>query len=107
MPSALECALSLSKVQTHVQDLVCYMRVTVISVDVTTVTTVLLIFLSGLKSEVRPCLQTAEDREALWNNLSYIDVFATDHAPHTAQEKSGQKPPPGETEKVRQTDRQK
>ncbi|CAO4364410.1 unnamed protein product [Caenorhabditis nigoni] len=39
--------------------------------------------------EVRPRLVKPEDRQALWDNLEYIDCFATDHAPHTWDEKSG------------------
>ena len=31
------------------------------------------------KSEVRPRLATREDQRALWDNLSVIDCFATDH----------------------------
>jgi len=31
------------------------------------------------KSEVRPRLATLEDQNALWENLSVIDCFATDH----------------------------
>ncbi|WKX88725.1 hypothetical protein Q1695_008388 [Nippostrongylus brasiliensis] len=45
--------------------------------------------------EVRPRLATTEDKNALWNNLEYIDCFATDHAPHTWTEKNGEKVPPG------------
>jgi dihydroorotase-like cyclic amidohydrolase len=47
------------------------------------------------RSEVRPRLATAADREALWQNLEVIDCFATDHAPHTREEKDGPNPPPG------------
>ncbi len=47
------------------------------------------------RGEVRPRLATPADREALWNNLDVIDCFATDHAPHTLQEKDSPKPPPG------------
>ena len=47
------------------------------------------------RSEVRPRLATASDREALWANLDVIDCFATDHAPHTLAEKDGPNPPPG------------
>ncbi|KAG7188568.1 hypothetical protein KM043_008199 [Ampulex compressa] len=47
------------------------------------------------KGQVRPLLGTKEDQQALWDNLDVIDCFATDHAPHTVQEKSGEKPPPG------------
>ncbi|CAD5206264.1 unnamed protein product [Bursaphelenchus okinawaensis] len=47
--------------------------------------------------EVRPRLsQTQKDVDALWANLEYIDCFATDHAPHTREEKSkGSDAPPG------------
>ncbi|EGG23846.1 dihydroorotase [Cavenderia fasciculata] len=47
------------------------------------------------QSEVRPKLGTEEDRQALWDNLDYIDMIATDHAPHTYEEKISAKPPPG------------
>nr|CAA28502.1 unnamed protein product [Drosophila melanogaster] len=46
-------------------------------------------------SEVRPLLCSPEDQEALWENIDYIDVFATDHAPHTLAEKRSERPPPG------------
>jgi carbamoyl-phosphate synthase / aspartate carbamoyltransferase / dihydroorotase len=47
------------------------------------------------KSEVRPRLASPTDQQALWDNLEVIDCFATDHAPHTLEEKSGENPPPG------------
>jgi carbamoyl-phosphate synthase/aspartate carbamoyltransferase/dihydroorotase len=47
------------------------------------------------RSEVRPRLATVVDRQALWDNLEAIDCFATDHAPHTQEEKDGDNPPPG------------
>lgn len=47
------------------------------------------------RSEVRPRLAKVEDQEALWANLDVIDCFATDHAPHTLEEKDSQTPPPG------------
>jgi carbamoyl-phosphate synthase/aspartate carbamoyltransferase/dihydroorotase len=47
------------------------------------------------RSEVRPRLATRLDVEALWANLDVIDCFATDHAPHTLEEKDGPNPPPG------------
>ncbi len=47
------------------------------------------------KSEVRPRLAIAEDQQALWDNLDVIDCFATDHAPHTLEEKTAENPPPG------------
>ena len=45
--------------------------------------------------EVRPALATQVDVDALWENLDVIDCFATDHAPHTIEEKDSQQPPPG------------
>lgn len=47
------------------------------------------------RSEVRPRLASPADREALWDNLAVIDCFATDHAPHTLQEKDISDAPPG------------
>ncbi|HUG34318.1 MAG TPA: amidohydrolase family protein [Anaerolineales bacterium] len=47
------------------------------------------------RSEVRPRLATQQDVDALWDNLDVIDCFATDHAPHTAEEKDSEDPPPG------------
>jgi carbamoyl-phosphate synthase/aspartate carbamoyltransferase/dihydroorotase len=47
------------------------------------------------RCEVRPRLATLVDQEALWENLKVIDCFATDHAPHTLEEKTGENPPPG------------
>jgi carbamoyl-phosphate synthase/aspartate carbamoyltransferase/dihydroorotase len=47
------------------------------------------------RSEVRPRLATPADRQALWDNLEIIDCFATDHAPHTLEEKDSHNPPPG------------
>ena len=37
--------------------------------------------------EVRPRLQSEEDRKALWDNFDIIDIIASDHAPHTLAEK--------------------
>ncbi|XP_052750577.1 CAD protein isoform X2 [Galleria mellonella] len=45
--------------------------------------------------EVRPVLCSPEDQAELWKNMDIIDVFATDHAPHTVEEKDSEKPPPG------------
>ncbi len=47
------------------------------------------------RSDVRPRLASPTDQQALWENMSVIDCFATDHAPHTLEEKSGPNPPPG------------
>jgi carbamoyl-phosphate synthase/aspartate carbamoyltransferase/dihydroorotase len=47
------------------------------------------------RGEVRPRLAAKSDVNALWENLDVIDCFATDHAPHTLEEKDGDNPPPG------------
>lgn len=47
------------------------------------------------RAEVRPILCSPEDQQALWDNIDIIDVFATDHAPHTPEEKDSENPPPG------------
>jgi len=47
------------------------------------------------RTEVRPRLASQEDVDALWANLEVIDCFATDHAPHTLEEKDSDNPPPG------------
>jgi carbamoyl-phosphate synthase/aspartate carbamoyltransferase/dihydroorotase len=47
------------------------------------------------RAEVRPRLATKDDVEALWQSLDVIDCFATDHAPHTLEEKDSDNPPPG------------
>ena len=47
------------------------------------------------RGEVRPRLATKEDVDSLWENMDVIDCFATDHAPHTLEEKDSDNPPPG------------
>lgn len=47
------------------------------------------------RGSVKPPLMSASDQEALWSNLSAIDCFATDHAPHLMSEKLDESPPPG------------
>ncbi len=47
------------------------------------------------KSEVRPILANPTDRDALWEFIEVIDCIATDHAPHTIEEKNSDNPPPG------------
>lgn len=46
---------------------------------------------------MRPPLVSQEDQEALWGGIAdgTIDMIASDHAPHTKEEKSGEKPPFG------------
>jgi carbamoyl-phosphate synthase/aspartate carbamoyltransferase/dihydroorotase len=47
------------------------------------------------RREVRPRLASPADCAALWENLEFIDCFATDHAPHLLAEKDSASPPPG------------
>ncbi len=47
------------------------------------------------RAEVRPRLATPRDQQALWDHFEVIDCIATDHAPHTLEEKDGDDPPPG------------
>ena len=49
----------------------------------------------GPLGDMRPRLATPDDVAALWENLAVIDIFATDHAPHTLAEKAEETPPPG------------
>jgi dihydroorotase-like cyclic amidohydrolase len=49
----------------------------------------------GAYGAMKPPLGSKADAEALWANLDAIDCIATDHAPHTREEKEGDSPPPG------------
>jgi len=49
----------------------------------------------GPFGDMKPALGSAADQAALWRNLDVIDFFATDHAPHTREEKLSSSPPPG------------
>jgi len=44
-------------------------------------------------TQVKPHLMSKDDQNALWENLDIIDCFATDHAPHTIQDKMNHKCP--------------
>ena len=44
---------------------------------------------------MKPSLGSASDRDALWQHLGDVDCIATDHAPHSREEKLGAHPPPG------------
>ncbi len=50
----------------------------------------------GVRGDMRPRLATPDDVAALWENLDVVDIFATDHAPHTLVEKGvgADVPPP-------------
>jgi carbamoyl-phosphate synthase/aspartate carbamoyltransferase/dihydroorotase len=50
----------------------------------------------GTLGDMRPVLGTADDVAALWAHLNdTVDCIATDHAPHTLEEKRSGSPPPG------------
>lgn len=49
----------------------------------------------GARGDMRPRLATPDDVAALWEQMPIIDIIATDHAPHTLEEKSLPTPPPG------------
>ena len=49
----------------------------------------------GPYGSMRPPLAAAADVAALWTNLKVVDCIATDHAPHTRDEKEGESAPPG------------
>lgn len=44
---------------------------------------------------MKPPLKKQQDVDALWANLDVVDMIATDHAPHTREEKAGPNPPFG------------
>lgn len=44
---------------------------------------------------MKPPLKTKVDQQFLWDNLRFIDVFESDHAPHTKDEKKSANPPSG------------
>ncbi|MBI4066992.1 amidohydrolase family protein [Candidatus Gottesmanbacteria bacterium] len=45
--------------------------------------------------EVKPPLASRVDQDFLWEHLKDIDAIATDHAPHTIEEKKSNTPPSG------------
>ncbi|HEX6288848.1 MAG TPA: amidohydrolase family protein [Herpetosiphonaceae bacterium] len=49
----------------------------------------------GPFGDVRPRLAAPDDRAALWQYLDYVECIATDHAPHTIEEKHSDNVPPG------------
>ena len=49
----------------------------------------------GARGDMRPKLAAPDDLKAIWENLAIVDIFATDHAPHTLAEKALPEPPPG------------
>lgn len=52
----------------------------------------------GTLGDMRPRLASPDDVAALWEHLDVVDLFATDHAPHTLAEKGiGVNPAPANT----------
>jgi dihydroorotase (multifunctional complex type) len=49
----------------------------------------------GALGRMNPPLRAQKDVDALWENLDVVDCVATDHAPHTLEEKRGRIPPVG------------
>jgi len=49
----------------------------------------------GSFAYMKPTLGSEKDRATLWENLAFVDVIASDHAPHTREEKESPHPPPG------------
>jgi carbamoyl-phosphate synthase/aspartate carbamoyltransferase/dihydroorotase len=48
----------------------------------------------GAYGFMKPNLASQEDVQSLWDNLDTIDIIASDHAPHTKDEKDLGNPPP-------------
>ncbi|MBN1811843.1 MAG: dihydroorotase family protein [Anaerolineae bacterium] len=49
----------------------------------------------GALGQMNPPLRAQKDVDVLWENLDIVDCIATDHAPHTLEEKRGPTPPSG------------
>lgn len=49
----------------------------------------------GTRGDMRPPLASPDDVNAIWEHLEFVDIFATDHAPHTLDEKKQDTPLPG------------
>lgn len=49
----------------------------------------------GSLGMMRPPLASKSDQNSLWENLDFIDTIASDHAPHTIEEKQAIPPPNG------------
>ncbi len=44
---------------------------------------------------MKPSLKSKQDVDFIWENLKYVDVIESDHAPHTVEEKNSEKMPFG------------
>lgn len=49
----------------------------------------------GPYGKMKPPLKSKKDQDFLWENLKFIDVIESDHAPHTIEEKRGDPPAGG------------
>jgi len=49
----------------------------------------------GARGMMNPPLRSTTDAHALWDNLEFVDAIATDHAPHTLDEKASATSPSG------------
>lgn len=49
----------------------------------------------GSYGRMKPFLKSQKDVDFFWENLEWIDVIESDHAPHTKNEKDGNNPPFG------------
>jgi carbamoyl-phosphate synthase/aspartate carbamoyltransferase/dihydroorotase len=49
----------------------------------------------GPYGRMKPFLKTKTDVNYLWENIRYVDVIESDHAPHTHEEKDSETPPFG------------
>lgn len=49
----------------------------------------------GPLGQMKPPLLPPEIVKLYWERLDLVDIIATDHAPHTLEEKAGPNPPPG------------
>lgn len=49
----------------------------------------------GAFGHMKPFLKPKADQDFLWQNLDYVDVIESDHAPHTKAEKDSANPPFG------------
>jgi dihydroorotase (multifunctional complex type) len=49
----------------------------------------------GALGRMNPPLRATSDAGALWDNLKFVDAIASDHSPHTLEEKQGDAPPSG------------
>lgn len=49
----------------------------------------------GSLAQMKPPLISPAARDLFWERLHMVDFIATDHAPHTREEKASPKPPPG------------